>query len=83
MTMTDSKSVLEQAQIAVSGLNCSHPDTVITELERVLERIGRDHPDAEIFKRAIDRLEDIAREMANIQSELSEPNYTFGKLKEV
>ena len=81
-------------QTAVSDINCSHPDTVVTELRAVLEHLGDNCPDAEAFqraiddakviRRAIDRLEEIASEMAKIERGLSNNReYAFGKLEEV
>jgi hypothetical protein len=76
--MTD---VHEQAQTALLDLNCVHPDTAITGLQAVLERIGSDSPDAAVFKRAIDRLEEIACEISDVETMLAEVDFSFGRIK--
>ena len=69
--MNDEMTLLEQAQLALDSLLSSHPDTATTELERVLERVGLDSPDAPIIQRAIDRL-------LAIEVFLTEADFTFG-----
>jgi hypothetical protein len=78
--MTD-KTIHEQAQTALLDLNCSHPDTGITELQAVLARVDPDSPDAEPLKRAIDRLEEIAVEITEVEDLLVEADFTFGKIE--
>jgi hypothetical protein len=79
--MTDSKTIREQAQTALIDLNCTHPDTGITGLQGVLARIGPDSPDAPVIQRAIDRLEEIAYEIGDVETMLSEADFTFGKIE--
>jgi hypothetical protein len=78
--MTD-KTIRELAQSALFTLNCSHPDTGIRELGRVLERLDPDSPDANVIQRAIDRLEEIAEEVAKVEYALADVDFTFGKLE--
>jgi len=78
--MTD-KTIREEAQLALFTLNCSHPDTGIRELGRVLERIDPDSPDANAIQRAIDRLEEIAVEITRVEDLLTEANFSFGKIE--
>jgi hypothetical protein len=80
--MTD-KTIHELAQLAVTTLNCSHPDTGITELQAVLERLDPNSADASAIQRAINQLEEIAGEIAQIERALSETDFTFGKLDEM
>jgi hypothetical protein len=79
--MTDSETIHEQAQTALFELNCTHPDTGITGLRALFRRIGADSPDAEVIKRAIDRLEEIAVEITEVEDLLVEANFTFGKIE--
>jgi C4-type Zn-finger protein len=58
-----------------------HPDSMITEVEAALERIGPDSPDAEVFRRAINRLEEIAHEITEVEDLLCEANFSFGKIE--
>ena len=62
----------DQAQTALTDLNCTHPDAGITGLRALFKRIGADSPDAEVIKRAIDRLEEIAHEITQVENLLSE-----------
>jgi hypothetical protein len=57
-----------------------HPDSMITELQAELERIRPDGPDAAVIKRAIDRLENIASEITEVEDLLCEHDFAFGKL---
>jgi hypothetical protein len=79
--MTDNETIHDQAQTALTGLNCAHPDTAITGLQGVLARVGPDSPDAEVIKRAIDRLEEIAHQITKVEDMLSEADFTFGKIE--
>ena len=82
--LSDTETVLEQMQHAMDLFNCSHPDSPINAFQHVLERIGPDSPDAPAIQRAIDRLEEHAGEIANIERELANDTiWTFGKLNEV
>jgi hypothetical protein len=76
--MNDEMTLPEQAQLALDSLLSSHPDTATAELERVLERVGPDSPDAPIIQRAIDRLLAISREIEEVEVFLTEADFTFG-----
>ena len=75
------KSIYEQAQTALGMLNCSHPDGAVSELRRLLERVGADSPDAGPIKRAIDRLDELGAEIAKVEYSLADVPFTFGKLE--
>jgi hypothetical protein len=79
--MTDDTTIHDQAQTALTDLNCTHPDTAITGLQGLLKRIGSDSPDAEVIKRAIDRLEEIAHEISEVEWMLNDTDFTFGKIE--
>jgi hypothetical protein len=49
----------------------------------VLERIGADSPDAPAIKRAIDELDEIAPQMARIERQLSEIDWSCDRLEEI
>jgi hypothetical protein len=78
---TDGETVHEQAQTALSMLNCSHPDGSVSYLNGLLERIGDDSPDAEVIQRGIDRLEELAEGVAKVEYMLADAHFTFGKLE--
>ena len=77
----DGMTIHEQVQRALLDLNCSHPDTGISGLQAVLERIGPDNPDAEPIKRAIDRLEEIAYEITDVEDLLVAADFSFGGIE--
>ena len=79
--MTDSKTLHEQAQTALIDLNCTHPDTGITGLQGVLARIDPLSPDAEVIMRAIDRLEEIAVEITQVEDMLVDHGFEFGRIE--
>ena len=74
-------TVHEHAQWALSMLNCSHPDGSVGALDGVLERLAPDSADAIIIKRAIDRLDELAGEVAVVEYELAAADFSFGKLE--
>ena len=47
----------------------------------MLERVGADSPDAAVIRRAIDRLEEIAVEITQVENLLTEANFSFGKIE--
>jgi hypothetical protein len=72
--MTDDiETIRDWAQTVLSSLNFPRPDTAITILQTVLERFDPDSPDAEVIKRAIERREEIAREITEVESLLLRP----------
>jgi hypothetical protein len=80
--MNDNTTIREQAQTALNRLNCSHPDTGITELQGVLARLDPDSPDAKVFKLAIDRLEEIAFKISDgVEDLLADADFSFGKIE--
>ena len=46
----------------------------------MLEHIGANGPDAEMIKRVMDRLDEIAWEISDIGVELAETDFSFGKI---
>jgi hypothetical protein len=81
VTAMTAATIREQAQWALQMLNCSHPDTGITEFGRVLEHIDPDSRDARVIQRAIDWLEEIAVEITQVEAMLAQANFTFGKIE--
>lgn len=80
--MTDNEmTIREHAQTALSMLNCSHPDGSVSELAGVLARLDPDSADAKVIKQAIDRLEELAEEVAKVEYMLADVNFSFGKLE--
>ena len=78
---TAEKTIHETAQYALSIINCSHPDGSVSELWGVLKRLDPDSPDASVIKRAIDRLLELADEVAKVEYALADADFTFGKLE--
>ena len=58
--------IYDQAQTALAMLECEDLDMAIAGLTAVLKRIGPDDPDAAVIKPAVDRLDAIAWEIADI-----------------
>jgi hypothetical protein len=79
--MNDRETIHKQAQVALTDLNCTHPDTGITGLQGVLARLDPDSPDAEVISQAINRLEEIAYEIGDVEAMLAEADFTFGKIE--
>jgi hypothetical protein len=79
--MRSDTTIHEQAQTALTTLNCAHPDEAITGLQGVLARLDPDGSDAEAIKRAIERLEEIAHEISEVEWMLNDTDFTFGKIE--
>jgi hypothetical protein len=76
--MTNNTMTLhQQAQQALSTLNCSHPDAGVMEFQRVLAQLAPGSHDAQAIKRAIDRLEEIAYAIAGVKGLLAGANFSF------
>ncbi len=73
----------EHAQTALSMLNCSHPDGSVSESpqECACAPRPRQRADAKVIKQAIDRLEELAEEVAKVEYMLADVNFSFGKLE--
>lgn len=74
-------TIREHAQRALRSLNCSHPGGGITELQGVLARLPEHSDDADVIRGAINRLNELAYEIADVESMLAEANFSFGKLE--
>jgi hypothetical protein len=79
--MRNDTTIHEQAQTALTTLNCAHPDEAITGLQGVLARLDPDGPDAAVIKRAIDRLTEIAYAIGDVEWMLNDTDFTFGKIE--
>ena len=79
--MYDHLPIHEHAQKAFGMLNCSHPDGSVSELAGVLERLDPNSVDAKAIKQAMDRLEELAEEIAKVEYALADVDFTFGKLE--
>jgi hypothetical protein len=77
----DGLALHEHAQKALLLINCSHPDGAVTDLQGVLARLVPDSPDARAIQRAIDRLEQLAGEIAKVEYALAGVDFSFGKLE--
>lgn len=79
--MTNNTMTLhQQAQQALSTLNCSHPDAGVMEFQRVLAQLAPGSHDAQAIKRAIDRLEEIADAIAGVKGLLAGANFSSSLL---
>ncbi len=78
--MTDSKTIQQQMQTVLLDLDCVCLEPATTGLEAVLERIGPLSPDAAMIKRAMDRLDEIAWAISDIEVMLAKADFSFGKI---
>ena len=81
MVKVAEETIHEHAQWALRMLNCSHPDGSVGALNGVLSRLTPGSPDAIIIKRAIDRLDELAGEVAVVEHELAAASFSFGRLE--
>ena len=75
--MSDEMTLQEQAQYALSTLNCSHPNTGMRGLQAVLAQVPAGSLDAKAIETAIDQLEEHADEIAAVKNELANGNFVF------
>ena len=81
MIGNETMSIREHAQTALGMLNCSHPDGGVSELRGVLRRLDPAGADAAAIRRAIDRLEELAEEVAKVEYALADVDFSFGRIE--
>lgn len=77
----DGMTIHEHAQRALDTLNCSHPDGSIGELAGVLARLDPNSADAKAIKQAMNRLTELAEEVAKVEYALADVDFSFGKIE--
>ena len=75
-------SIISASELAAAVVSAGeHPDSTITELQAALKRIGPEGSNSRVIRHAIDRLEELAGQIADVEYSLANVDFNFGKLE--